>query len=158
MMNRNLLTSLVLVAARMTTAAMADDQPLKGDLANLQGRWTGVSGRDKDVTVEYVIEGDSFKLRFKSPHGEEGGMDGKVKLDETAKPHKSVDWVDQKTLKGRAFPDLRGIYDFEDADTVKVCDSGVGAARPKEFFDSTESRTGRGTIVLKRMTGNGKPK
>jgi uncharacterized protein (TIGR03067 family) len=147
------MSAAILAAVVTSTAVMADDKTPKGDLAKIQGRWEGVSGRPEEGTsVEYTFEGKSFRLRFKSPGGATGGLDGKFRIDETAKPHNTIDWVDQKGLKGRAYPDIPGIYALLDDDTLKLCTPGINSARPTEFYESTDSSMGQGTIVLKRKT------
>jgi uncharacterized protein (TIGR03067 family) len=129
-------------------ALTADDKPDGDDVAKIQGTWKGKAGKQGEVDVEYVFEGNAFKLRFTFPGDNKGGIDGKFKLDPMAKPHKTIDWTDLKGLAGGAPPDSLGIYVFEDENTLKICNPRAQDPRPDEFFESKGG--GIGTIVLKR--------
>jgi uncharacterized protein (TIGR03067 family) len=139
-------------------AAAVDDKPFKDDLARIQGTWKGVIGGN-NVTMIYTISGDSYKLRYVLPDGEDlgDGIVGKFKLDETAKPHKAIDWLDSKIVKnGRNLPDLPAIYAFEGHETLKICNPLVAKPRPTEFFESNGNFLG--TVVLKREAKQADPK
>jgi hypothetical protein len=53
--------------------APADDKPVKGDLAKLQGTWTGRTGRDGDFLSTMTINGfDNRPTEFKN--GDRGAL------------------------------------------------------------------------------------
>lgn len=151
-----LLPVALLSAAFTATAVTAADKPLKGDLAKIQGRWAGMGGPQKDIATEYTFEGDSFKLRFTSPSGDFGGIDGRFKMDESAMPHRTIDFVEQNGLRVPRLRDTLAIYAFMDDETLKICNPVRNARRPDDFVASEGG--GSGTIVLKRVAGSDKPK
>src|SRR5262249_52431102 len=83
-----------------------------------------------------------------SPQGDDFELRGEIKLDETAKPHKALDWVKFVDLQGNEIAENRAIYEIVDADTIRVCSGGPGGDRPTEFEDGDGGRPN--LIVLKR--------
>ena len=127
-----LLTAAAVALALLAGPARADDKP-KGDLAKLQGRWTTKAGPNRDIDVTLVVEGKAVTVKGTTPNGEDFEMKGEVVVDETAKPHKAIDWVKFTRPDGTDAPENHGIYAFEGDDTVKVCNGGPGNERPTEF-------------------------
>lgn len=111
---------LVIILGLMTSAGFADDAALSGDLAKIQGRWTGKFGRDNDIVVAFEIKGNEVSGHFTTKDGEDVKLKGELKLDESAKPHKAVDWVKFTGRDGQELPANLGIYSIE-GDEFKVC-------------------------------------
>ncbi len=115
-------------------AKCAEDAPAaKGDLDKLQGTWTAKVGPDKDIVIAITIKGKAVTLKISTPNSGDFSVDGEVKIDETAKPHKTIDWVNFKKDDGEAAPDNHGLYEFVDANTLRLCSGGPGNDRPTEF-------------------------
>ena len=146
------------VAIMAMSMAAADDKPPRDDIARIQGNWRGVSPGN-NVTMIYTFSGNNYTLLYEKPDGERlgPGIVGKFKLDETAKPHKAVDWTDSTVVAtGRNILDLPAIYAFDDDDTLKICNPLVDHPRPTEFFKSQGNFVG--TVVLKREAKRADPK
>ena len=105
----------------------------KGDLAKLQGDWTAKVGPEKNIEMVITIKGNTVTLKFDTPANGEVELKGELKIDEAAKPQKTIDWVKFIGPNGEAAPENLGIYDFPDADTVRFCSGGPGNERPTEF-------------------------
>jgi uncharacterized protein (TIGR03067 family) len=106
----------------------------KGDLAKLQGTWSAKVGNEKNIEIAVTIKGTDVTLKIVTPEGQSIESKGQVKLDETAKPHKTVDWTKfNNPSNGEITPDNPGIYEIIDADTVRFCSGGPGNERPTEF-------------------------
>lgn len=129
--------------------AAADDAP-KGDLGKFQGKWKTMVGPEKNFAVSIVIQGNSVTVSGTIPNGEEFEVKGELKLNETAKPFKTVDWIKFAGPDGNDAPENKGIYEFVDADTIKLCNGGPGNDRPAEFKDGEGEGGGRDMILLKR--------
>ena len=129
------------------TAARADDPAPKGDLAKLQGTWTAKVGPEKSIPISLTIKGTTVTLAFTTPEGDEVKSTGALKLDETAKPYKTIDWVKFTRPDGEDALDNLSIYEFV-GDDLKLCSGGPGNERPTEF------KAGEGgpphLVVLKR--------
>ena len=106
---------------------------LKGDLKKIQGTWTAKAGPEKDIAVEITIKGSAVTLKVTNAEGQDYEVKGELKLDEAAKPHKTIDWVKFTNPNGEAAPENLGLYEFPDADTVRFCSGGPGNERPTEF-------------------------
>lgn len=139
---------LVIILGLMTSAGFADDAALSGDLAKIQGRWTGKFGRDNDIVVAFEIKGNEVSGHFTTKDGEDVKLKGELKLDESAKPHKAVDWVKFTGRDGQELPANLGIYSIE-GDEFKVCNGGPNNPRPTEF-KAGENGEPPQLIVLKR--------
>ncbi len=114
-------------------AFAADEKPLKGDLAKIQGAWTTKIGPEQNLDAVVTFRGTEVKLKLTTPDGQDFELTGEIKLDEEAKPHKTIDWAKFKTPNGDDAPDNLGIYEIVDKDTVKVCNGGPNNPRPKEM-------------------------
>jgi uncharacterized protein (TIGR03067 family) len=133
-MKRLIFAAAVLAAATPAARpAAADDPPVKGDLAKLQGTWSAKVGPEKNVLIVVTFKGSDVALKVSAPNGREYETTGAVKLDDQAKPHKTVDWVKFTNAMGEAVPENLGLYEFVDADTLRVCTGGPGNERPTEF-------------------------
>ena len=122
--------------------ASADDA-IRGDLAKLQGNWSGVIGRRDNIPVVVEIRGRSVSASFTAPDGEKRTLRGEIRLDESVSP-KAVDWINFKAQNGDDLPDNLGIYEL-DGDSFKVCNGGRDKPRPTEF---KESEGGTPTLIL----------
>ncbi len=127
--------SVVAILALLASPVFADekDKPAKGDLAKFQGTWTSSFGANNEASLLVTIKEKAAHVKFTLGDGQSFEVDGAIKLDEKAKPHKTIDWVDFKTPQGDAAPDNPGIYEFTDENTVKVCNGGPANERPTEF-------------------------
>ena len=125
----------VVVLKRQPAAtATAETKPgLKGDLAKFQGKWTGKAGPDKAYAVTAVIAGKACTAKVTTPEGQEFEVKGELALNETAKPHKTIDWKKFQGPNGDELPDNPGIYTFKDDNTIEICNGGPGKERPTEF-------------------------
>ncbi len=129
-------------------AAGTDDQTPKGDLAKLQGTWTAKVGPEKNVPLTLAIKGSAVTLKFTGRDGQERDLKGEIKIDETAKPHKTLNWTNFTRPDGEAAPENLALYEL-DGKTLTICSGGPGNARP------TELKAGEGgppnLIVLKKV-------
>ena len=57
---------------------------------------------------------------------------GEIKIDEAAKPEKTLDWVNFTTKTGDKAPVNLGIYELN-GDAITICNGGPGNERPTEF-------------------------
>jgi uncharacterized protein (TIGR03067 family) len=127
--------------------AAAADKP-KGDLGQLQGTWTAKIGPEKQADAVFTFEGDDVRLELTGPQGRRVELKGKVKLGEAARPHKTIDWVRFTRPNGEDAPENLGLYEFTDADTLRVCNGGPGNERPTEFKAGDDGPPN--LLVLKR--------
>lgn len=126
----------------------ADPSSPKGDLAKFQGNWTVQIGQNNDFTIALTFKGTSVALKGTRPNGEDFEMKGEIKLDESAKPYKTIDWLGFKRADGEdAQPNL-GIYEVLEDGTIRVCSGGPGNERPTEFKAGEEGPPHLG--ILKR--------
>ncbi len=133
-MKRLLPPATVLLVLSAFAAAAEDKAPTpKGDLGKFQGTWTAKAGPEKNVPITVTIKGDAVTLQITSPNGQDFTSEGRVKIDENAKPHKTIDWVKFQGVNGEELPENLGLYEFVDADTLRVCSGGPGKERPTEF-------------------------
>jgi uncharacterized protein (TIGR03067 family) len=139
----------VAIILAFVAPAGADDKSAAptGDLAKFQGKWKTKMGRDKQIDVAITIKDKSVTANGTGQDGQSFEIKGEIKLDENAKPHKTVDWVKFTRPNGDDMPDNLGIYTFEGEDSIKICNGGPGKDRPTEFKADDE---GHGLIVLKR--------
>jgi uncharacterized protein (TIGR03067 family) len=138
--------ALVLAAAVVAVAADAKDDANKKDLDALQGSWKvqklirggdEAPGKDSEKVV-FLFEGNKVSIDEGRPKKETATF----KLDATKKP-KAIDFVPE-TKKESA----EGVYDL-DGDTLKLCFTRPGTARPKEVASEKGSETI--LVVLKRQ-------
>ena len=146
-----LLAACVFLAA--SSLVFAGDPPvkLKGDLAKLQGKWNMKFGPDGGFEMDILFKEKSVTFSGKGPDGQAFEIKGEIKLDEEAKPHKTIDYVNFKGPDGNDFPDNLGIYAFDGDDKVKLCSGGPGQDRPTEF------KTGEGPGTTITMTRKVEP-
>jgi uncharacterized protein (TIGR03067 family) len=119
------------IGAGSLARARADEAPLSGDLAKLQGQWTATFG-PKNIVVVLTIKGSGAVLAFSSPDGQSRESKGQIKIDETVKPYKTLDWIKFSTPSGDAAPTNLGIYKLS-GDSITICNGGPGNERPTEF-------------------------
>ena len=106
----------------------AEDPASSGDLAKLQGQWTATFG-PQNVVVVLAIKGNSAVLSFTRADGQSVESKGEIKIDENAKPHKTLDWVNFTSPAGTIAPANLGIYKLSgDAITVRQRRPGQRAA------------------------------
>jgi uncharacterized protein (TIGR03067 family) len=135
----------LLVLNRKGAAGAADT--LSGDLAKLQGRWTGKGGREKNATITITVKGNAVAFAMTLPDGQERASKGEIKIDENAKPHKTLDWVNFTNASGESTPTNLAIYRLK-GDTLTLCSGGAGKERPTEFKAGEGNRPS--LIELKR--------
>lgn len=124
------------VLALLSPLLLAADNPApKGDLAKFQGKWTMVVAPEHDFTVAVEIKGKAVTASGRLPNGDEFEIKGEIKLDDAAKPFKTVDWVNFTGPNGDELPANKGIYELVDADTIKIHNGGPGKERPGAFKD-----------------------
>ena len=136
------------------TPAAADAPAPKGDLAKLQGVWTGKLGPAEDVPVSYSFAADAVTIQFRLAGANSRAvlLTGKVRLDESAKPHKAVDWLALTDPTGKSLPDQPGVYALVGDDVLKIRNGRAGLPRPAELPD------GPPTITLVRAKDEPKAK
>ncbi len=116
--------ALALAALIGTAAVRGADDKIDGDLKKIQGKWSVPSSQGGKVT--YTIEGD--KLKVVAPTRSYAMT---LKLDESAKPEKTIDFqIDEgpDDSKGKT---SKGIYKFED-DKFVFCFAPEGD-RPAKY-------------------------
>ena len=131
------LASLILTATAFASFA---DEPAKtdapkGDLAKLQGKWTGKFGPEKDIPLVLEIK-DKAGVATLTIDGQEKTFKGEIKLDET-KTLKEWTWTKVKGLDGEDGADVLSIYKI-DGETLTVCSSAPGGERPTAFEAGTD--------------------
>ena len=132
-MNRPLLAQ-AFVLILLVNITSADDKPVAGDLAKLQGTWTVNAARQKNVQVVWTIKGNTLAFDSTTPDGRKFGGNCKIEIDEQAKPHKTMDASNFTHYgSGRGSDHLICIYEIVDNNTFRVCSSPDN--RPSEFTD-----------------------
>ena len=134
-MRMRTLLSAALCAATISAAGgasgRADEPVLSGDLAKLQGDWTATFGPQNNIVVVLTMKGNGAVLAF-TRDGQSIESKGEIKIDEKAKPHKTLDWVKFTTQTGDTAPANLGIYKLS-GDAITICNGGPGNERPTEF-------------------------
>jgi uncharacterized protein (TIGR03067 family) len=128
------LVPLIAVLGPLLVAA-ADAAEPKGDLAKFQGKWKTMVGPEKNFPIALLIKGTTVTVSGSTPDGQDFEVKGEIKLDDAAKPFKTIDWVKFAGPEGNDLPENKGIYELVDGDTIKVCNGGPGKDRPTEFKD-----------------------
>jgi uncharacterized protein (TIGR03067 family) len=64
-------------------------------------------------------------------NGQEYEITGEIKLDEDAKPYKTIDWVEFVRPNGQEALDNLGLYEYN-GETLRICNGGPGNERPTE--------------------------
>jgi uncharacterized protein (TIGR03067 family) len=166
MMNRKplLMTvffSIVVIAA--SAFAPGDDSPSApkptGDLGKFQGKWTTKIGPRQGLEAVVTIKGNDVEMKIVTPDGVGFELTGEIKIDEKAKPYRTLNWTKFKTPMGDDIPENLGIYKFEDDDTVHICTGGPSNERPTEF-KAEEGGAQLGTMkrVVEKEKEKGEPK
>jgi uncharacterized protein (TIGR03067 family) len=122
-----------------SAAAGAETTSAAGDLAKLQGRWTAKIGPDQQGTFSLTIQGNSVAVTIRMPEGQSRDSKGEIKIDENAKPNKTLDWVNFTTRSGEPAPPSLAIYKL-DGGTLTICSGGPGNDRPTEFKTGENNR------------------
>lgn len=125
---RAAITSSLVLALSAALAVRADDPKVEGDLKLLQGDW--VTKDEQGNESKWNFKGDKVTLKAQ-PGDREYAMT--IKLDEKAKPDKTIDFAvsdDSKNSKGFKSP---GIYKFDGDKKATFCFSADGQTRPKEY-------------------------
>jgi uncharacterized protein (TIGR03067 family) len=106
-------------------ASARGDEKSQADLLKpFQGTWAS-SGEGLDAT--WTFEGEKVKATV-------GGMDYtcKAKLDDTAKPHATIDLLIEDGPEEAKGKTSKGLYKL-DGEKLTLCVSAPGKDRPKEF-------------------------
>jgi uncharacterized protein (TIGR03067 family) len=150
-MNR-LLIAAILIA--LVPATHADDKPLTGDLAKIQGVWKGKTGRDGQFETVMTVKGNSGAYDNTTRDGSKIGLTYKLEIDEKAEPRRIHMYeVTRYGGNGSGPEEVFGIYKFIDDDTIMLC-NGFDGKYPAEF----KGREGTSTVfTLKRETKETKP-
>ena len=119
------LAALMLCLPAAFASRAADNEKLSGDLKRLQGEWTTPSQAGGDIV--YTFKGD--KLTIKVPTRE---YKMTVKLDETAKPDKTIDLHIDEGPDDAKGATSKGIYKFDGDDKFVFCFSPEGE-RPTKY-------------------------
>jgi uncharacterized protein (TIGR03067 family) len=158
MRTRSLLSALCAAAtiavAGPIAGAWADESPPTGDLARLQGQWTALFGQQKNIPMVVTIKGTDVTMTMTAPDGQAHESKGRIKIDEDAKPYKTLDWLDFTTREGKPAPANLGIYKLEGG-SITICNGGPGNERPAEFRAGEKGSPQ--LIVLNRKTAAGTP-
>ena len=120
-------SSLVLVLSA-ALVVRADEPKIEGDLKLLQGDW--ITKDEGGNESKWTFKGDKVLLKAQ-PGDREYTMT--IKLDDKAKPDKTIDFAvsdDSPKAKGFKSP---GIYKFDGDKKATFCFSADGNTRPKEY-------------------------
>ncbi len=128
-------TLLCLGLCAITLGAAPADEP-KGDLALLQGSWSGKIGPDRVIDATLVLKGNAAELVIARPGEDDVTIKGELKLDDKASP-KTLDWVKFTLPNGDDLPETKALYKLE-GDVLTICSGGPGADRPAEFKEGTD--------------------
>jgi uncharacterized protein (TIGR03067 family) len=136
-------------------ATAAEGDAPSGDAARLQGRWTAHVEPRPGIRLDltYIFDGTHVTVRVGLPDAKQIDIAGEYRIDEAARPHKTIDWVRFADDKGNPRPDKPAIYTFEGDDTLKVCLAGGDGIRPSEFGPAVpENGRGPSTLTFTRQT------
>jgi uncharacterized protein (TIGR03067 family) len=110
----------------------AEEKPIKGDLAKLQGTWTAPAGPNDDLAITMTVKFNAYTASWDRGDGTKLELRGELRVNEKATPHKTIDFFNTKRDDGEDARDSLGIYEF-DGEKVKFCVGGAGEERPAEF-------------------------
>jgi uncharacterized protein (TIGR03067 family) len=137
-MNRVLVASFVLIWVHTT---VAEDKPLTGDLAKLQGVWKGTTGQDGRFQTVMTLKGQSGALDNTTSDGSKIGLKYKFDIDEKADPKRMhVFEIVRYGGNGSGPEHVYGIYRFIDADTIEIC-NGFDGKYPTEFQPGEQGKS-----------------
>jgi uncharacterized protein (TIGR03067 family) len=140
---------LLIAAVPVLTVARADaPAATKGDLGKFQGSWTTTFGTEGNLKLTVTFKESAVTVSGTTPDGDAFEIMGEVRLNDEAKPHKTLDWVKFAGPDGNDLPDNLSIYKFDDADTIRICNGGPGQERPTEFKQGDGAHPS--LLVLKR--------
>ncbi|QEH33539.1 hypothetical protein OJF2_20410 [Aquisphaera giovannonii] len=127
---RTTITSITIILG-LTSPAVLGGEAIRGDLAQLQGRWSATTGAKKQVQVVMTIQGRDVSVAIKTPTGTDIQVTGELKLDESTSP-RSLDWTKFTGPDEQPLPEVAAVYKVE-GDTFTVCNGGFLGKRPREF-------------------------
>lgn len=118
----------------------ANDEHLTGDLAKIQGTWTGKTGTNGLLQTVETFKGKTGRTDNTTPDGKEIGLVFRFELDENAKPYKRMHVYDIARYGGGAGgpKEVHGIYTFIDDNTIMFC-NGFDGKYPTAFENSASS-------------------
>ncbi len=117
-------------------AALATEPP-PGDLGKLQGKWKGMAGPEKNISVILEFKDGDVTVSVLTPDGQEMKFKGKAKVDEKADP-KAIDLVEFSSSEGDSLPDNKSLYQI-DGEVLKLCTGKPNSDRPKEFKEDKDA-------------------
>lgn len=121
----SIVSSLLALAFSAPLALRADEPKVEGDLKALQGAWVS---KDDQGESTWTFKGD--KLHLKTPDRE---YKITIKVDEKAKPDKTMDFaVAEDSPDAKDFKAL-GIYKLDGEKKASICFGAEGTNRPSEF-------------------------
>ena len=123
---RALLASSLGLLGLFTLGARADDPKIEGDLKLLQGEWISKDEAKNEST--WVFKGD--KLHLKAHPDREYKIT--IKIDEKAKPEKTMDFAVADDSPNSKNYKAKGIYKLDGEKKVSIC-FGVDDKRPTEY-------------------------
>ncbi len=131
-MNRLPLLSIALLFG-LANIAPAADEPIKGDLARLQGTWVATTGQGDRFQTTFNIKGNLCSFDNVTESGSKIGGTSTITVDELAKPYKTIDQTITSRYgdAGGGPEHVVGIYEFIDANTIRFC-NGFDK-RPTDF-------------------------
>jgi uncharacterized protein (TIGR03067 family) len=126
------LTSPLLALMQVPPAPAAEPAPaVAGDLARLQGCWSGRAGARRELKVTLDVTGQVIQVRIVTPKGLTIRAQGELRIDETTTP-RAVDWVKLRVAGQERFPDIPAIYELH-GETLTICNGGPSGGRPSAF-------------------------
>jgi uncharacterized protein (TIGR03067 family) len=138
-------------AAGLLVAADSSDEDIKKELKKFEGTWVLVTGErdgkpvaDEDVKKSKITMKDVESTLF-TPHQSGETIKSTRKLDPSKKPAQ-LEFV--RSDGPGAGQTMKGIYEWIDADTYRVCFAPPGNDRPTEF--KTTPGSGHTLHVWKR--------
>jgi uncharacterized protein (TIGR03067 family) len=116
----------VLVVAAAAFTVRGDDAKVEGDLKKAQGTWVRTGDEGPDSTWKF--EGASVKTTVNG-----NDYTSTVKLDETAKPHATIDFTVKDGPGDVQGKTVKGIYKFDGSKLILCIATPGTEKRPAEF-------------------------